>query len=122
MSEAVERSNALYAALEAYWYSNSAIDKQTLMEEVENHLDDIIKRSDALKLDLTTLSKDLACYLNEEYFSQHRGLFNQPTEYSCGAVGLIQKWPKYQQAMDLLTEAIMEVSRVGKANSNPYPF
>lgn len=109
MNDAVERSNALYAALEAYWYGNGAIDKQTLMEEVENHLDDIIKRSDALKLDLTTLSKDLAHYLNEEYFSQYPALFKQRTEYDCGTEVYIQMWPKYKQAVELLSEAIMEV-------------
>ena len=108
MSEAVERSNALYAALEAYWYSG-AVDRQTLMEEVENHLDDIIKRSDALKLDLTTLGKDLAHYLNEEYFSQYPAFFNQRTEYDCGTEAYIQMRPKYKQAVKLLSEAIMEV-------------
>ena len=110
MNEAVERSNKLYEALEAYWY-DASIDKQTLMEEVENHLDDIIKTRDALKLDLTTLNKDMALYLDTEYFTRYPRLFNQPTEYSCGAVGMIQHWPKYQQAMKLLSEAIVEVSR-----------
>lgn len=113
MSEAVERSNALYKVLEAYWYDTS-IDKQTLMEEVENHLDDIIKTRDALELDLTTLSKDMAQYLDTEYFTRYFRLFDQPSEYSCGAVGLIQHLPKYQMAIQLLSEAIEEVSRARK--------
>ncbi len=108
MNDAIERSNALYAALEAYWHSG-AVDKQTLMEEVENHLDDIIKTQDTLKLDLTTLGKDLAHYLNEEYFSQYPAFFSQRTEYDCGTEAYIQMWPKYKQAVKLLSEAIMEV-------------
>ena len=107
MNDAIERSNKLYEALQKYY--NAGVDKQTLMEEVENHLDDIIKRSDALRLDLTTLGKDLACYLNEEYFSQYPALFNQRTEYDCGTEAYIQIWPKYKQAVELLSEAIMEV-------------
>lgn len=111
MSEAVKRSNALYAVLADYWYNSGAVDKQTLMEEVENHLDDIIKTQDALKLDLTTLSEDVAQYLDLEYFSRYPRLFDRQTDTNCGAKAYIQMWPKYKQAMQLLSEAIVEISR-----------
>lgn len=111
MNDAVERSNALYKALEDYWYSDPHLDTETIMEEVANHLSDIKKQQKAFLLDITTLSADLAEFLDEEYMANHIRLFPRPAKCPEDPEIRLKSNATYKQAIDLLKKALLEVAR-----------
>ena len=111
MNKAVERSNKLYEALKEYYDSDERLTKEDILLEAENHLDDIIKRYEVFSLDLTTLSSDIAGFVDEEFFKPYPDLFPRPDSCPYDARARLKMSDDYTKALDHLRRAIMETAK-----------
>jgi len=106
------KSDKLYEILEDYWYT-AVMDKDTIMQIVEDHLDDIIKSKDMLKLDLTTLDKDILYYIEKEYLNAYPMLFvpEPDDDHHVGSKRVLEMSSEFKDAIKLLRKAILDVTR-----------
>jgi len=109
--EAVECGNRLYDALKDFRDMDQYLTREEILEEVNNYLDDIEKRYDVFMLDLSTLRRDLACMIDEEYFQDYPDLFPRPEKCPFDARARLLDNPNFNDAVDLLYKAIEETAK-----------
>ena len=113
MKSAIERANALYKALEEFIQDGEGLHmpRDVVLEEVNNYLDDIEKRYDVFMLDLSTLGRDLAFMIDEEYFQDHQELFPRPEKCPYDARARLLDNPNFKDAVGLIHKAIIETAK-----------
>ena len=109
--EAVERGNRLYDALKEFYEADEHLTREEVLEEVDNYLDDIEKRYDVFMLDLSTLGRDLAFMIDEEYFQDHQELFPRPAKCPTDARARLLDNPNFKDAVGLIHKAIIEIAK-----------
>ena len=110
-SEAVERGNRLYDALKEFYDDDEHLTREEILEEVNNYLDDIEKRYDVFMLDLSSLGRDLASIIDDEYFQEYPDLFPRPEYCPFDARIRLANNHNYRNGIDLIHRAIIETAR-----------
>lgn len=109
--EAVERGNRLYDALKEFYDDDEHLTREEILEEVNNYLDDIEKRYDVFMLDLTSLGRDIATMIDEEYFQEYPELFPRPEKCPRDAAARLLMNSNFRDAVDLIHRAVVETAR-----------
>lgn len=110
-TEAVRRGNRLYEALKEFYDADKYLTREEVLEEVDNYLDDIEKRYDVFMLDLSTLRRDLAYMIDEEYFQDHPEVFPRPEKCPFDARERLFSNSNFKDAVDLIRTAIEETAK-----------
>ena len=110
-SEAVERGNRLYDALKEFYDDDEHLTREEILEEVNNYLDDIEKRYDVFMLDLSSLGRDLASIIDDEYFQEYPDLFPRPEKCPFDARARLSENHNFRDAVGLIHKAIIETAK-----------
>jgi hypothetical protein len=110
-SEAVERGNRLYDALKEFYDADEHLTREQVLEEVNNYLDDIEKRYDVFMLDLTSLGRDIATMIDDEYFQEYPELFPRPEKCPHDAAARLIMNSDFRDAVGLIHRAIIETAK-----------
>lgn len=107
MKNAIERSNALYKALEEYIQDGDGLymARDVVHEEIDNFLNDIEKRREGFEMDMLALDNEIADLIYDTIFLKHRYLFHEEDE---AHFDRLMENEKFQDGVQMIRGAIRE--------------
>lgn len=113
MKSAIERSNALYKALEDFIQDGDGLymTRDIVHEEIDNFLDDIEERRERFEMDMLALDNDIADVVYENILIEYRHmLFNPDVSLQVHMDSLMEN-EKFQEGVQMIRDAIVEEMR-----------
>jgi hypothetical protein len=113
MKSAIERSNALYRALEDFIQDGDGLymPRDAVHEEIDNFLDDIVKRKQRFDMDMLALDNDIADMVYVNIFTEYRQMLRDPDISPQVYMDRLMKSDKFQDGVQMIRGAIMEEIR-----------
>lgn len=110
MKSAIERSNALYKALEEYIQDGDGLymARDVVHEEIDNFLDDIEKRREGFEMDMLALDNEIADLICDTIFLKHRYLFHEEDVDLEAHFDKLMENEKFQDGVQMIRGAIRE--------------
>ena len=113
MKSAVERSNALYKALEEFIQNGDGLcmPRDAVHEEIDNFLDDIEKRYERFEMDMYALDSCIADLVCDSIFVKYRYLFHEEDVDLQAHFDQLLENEKFQDGVQMIRGAIREEIR-----------
>lgn len=114
MDDAIERSNALYKALEDFIQEDDGLYKSrdVVHEEIDNFLDDIEKRHSYFEMDMYALDGCIADLICDTIFSRYQSIiFHEENVDLDVHFDHLMESDKFQDGVQLIRGVIMEEMR-----------
>lgn len=113
MKSAIERSNALYKALEDFILDGDGLymPRDIVHEEIDNFLDDIEKRRERFDMDMLALDNDIADLVYENILTEYRCMLSDPDVSLQVYMDRLMENDKFQEGVQLIREAVLEEMR-----------
>lgn len=113
MKSVIERSNALYKALEEYIQDGDGmfVPRDVVHEEIDNFLDDIEKRHEGFEMDMLALDNDIADMVYENILTEYRCMLSNPNVSLQVYMDHLMDNDKFQEGVQQIREAILEEMR-----------
>ena len=110
MNSAVERSNALYKALEDFIQDGDGLymPRDVVHEEIDNFLDDIVKRKQRFDMDMMALDNDIADMVYVNIFTEYRQMLRDPDASMQVYMDRLMKSDKFQDGVQMIREAVLD--------------
>lgn len=110
MKSAIERSNALYKALEEFIQDGDGLymARDIVHEEIDNFLDDIEKRNSRFEMDMHVLDNDIADLVYENILTEYRYKLSDPSASLQVYMDCLIGNNKFQEGVQLIRDAIIE--------------
>ena len=113
MKSAVERSNALYKALEDFIQDGDGLymARDVVHEEIDNFLDDIEKRRKLFDMDMLALDNDIADVIYANILTEYRGMLSDPSVSLQVYMDRLMENEKFQDGVQMIRGAVLEEMR-----------
>ena len=113
MKSAIERSNALYKALEDFIQDGDGLymARDIVHEEIDNFLDDIEERNSRFEMDMLALDNDIADVVYENILTEYRGMLRDPDVSLQVYMDRLMENDKFQEGAQMIRDAIREEFR-----------
>ena len=113
MKSAIERSNALYKALEDFIQDGDGLymTRDIVHEEIDNFLDDIEKRRERFEMDMLALDNDIADVVYENILTEYRHMLSDPNVSLQVYMDRFMENAKFQDGVQMIRGAIIEERR-----------
>jgi len=110
MRDAIERSNALYKALEDFVQGANLLymPRDVVHEEIDNFLDDIEKRYERFDMDMLALDNEIADVVYGSIFTEYRHMFRDPSVSLQVYMDRLMENDKFQEGVQMIRKAIVE--------------
>jgi len=113
MKSAIERSNALYKALEDFIQDGDGLymARDIVHEEIDNFLDDIEERNSRFEMDMLALDNDIADVVYENILTEYRGMLSDPDVSLQVYMDRLMESDKFQEGVQMIRDAIRKEFR-----------
>ena len=110
MKSAIERSNALYKALEEYIQDGDGLymARDIVHEEIDNFLDDIEERNSRFELDMYALDSYIADLVCDNIYAKYRYLFHEEDVDLQAHFDKLMENEKFQDGVQMIRGAVRE--------------
>ncbi len=110
MKSAIERSNALYKALEDFILDGDGLymPRDVVHEEIDNFLDDIEKRREGFNMDMLALDNDIADLVYENILTEYRCMLPDPDVSLQVYMDRLMESDMFQDGVQMIRGAIMK--------------
>ena len=110
MKSAIERSNALYKALEDFIQDGNGyyMPRDIVHEEIDNFLDDIEKRQERFDMDIMALDNDIADMVYVNIFTKYRCMLPDPNISLQVYMDRLLESDKFQDGVQKIREAVLD--------------
>ena len=113
MKSAIERSNALYKALEEYIQDGDGLymARDVVHEEIDNFLDDIEKRREGFNMDMLALDNEIADVVYGTILTEYRCMLPDPNVSLQVYMDRLMESDLFQDGVQMIRGAIMKEFR-----------